>query len=273
MFEPLSAARITMVTGVDTPLGFATARRLAADGAAVILHATDKERAEEVLEALVQTGIPVARLHIVHADFSKLTEVDELAATLAATVPCLHALINASSIPGGERRSRTADGYETTLQINYLAPQRLIAALAPAVAAARGRVVTVSSPLHVGGTVDYSDLDRNRGIYTPMAVYAQFKLALTMFTRTLAETGPEGLTAVSVHPADFEIDMPQLRSHVDAPMDDAADLLAMYSASGAPVVNGGYYEGTRPARPAALVRNSRARARLAAWTNQQYTTA
>ncbi|MFF0529524.1 SDR family NAD(P)-dependent oxidoreductase [Nocardia amikacinitolerans] len=149
MFESLSAARITMVTGVDTRLGFAAARRLAADGAAVILHAHDKEHAEEALEALVQTGIPVARLHIVHADFSKLTEVDELAATLAATVPCLHALINAASVPGGERRSRTADGYETTLQINYLAPQRLIAALAPAVAAARGRVVTVSSPLHL----------------------------------------------------------------------------------------------------------------------------
>ncbi|MEV0295726.1 SDR family NAD(P)-dependent oxidoreductase [Nocardia sp. NPDC050710] len=273
MFETLSAVRITMVTGVDTRLGLATARRLAADGAAVILHAQGKEGAEEAFEELAQAGTPAARLHVVHANFLKLTEVDELAATLGATVTRLDALIDAASIPGGERRSRTEDGYETTLQANYLAPQRLITALAPAVAAAQGRVVTVSSPQHVGGTVDYSDLDRNRGIYTPLAVYAQSKLAMTMFTRTLAETGPEGLTAVSVHPADFEIDMPQLRSQVNAPMDDAADLLAMYSGSGAPVVNGCYYEGTQLARPAALVRNSRARARLAAWTNQQHPTA
>lgn len=270
MSEFLSASRVTMVTGADTRLGHATARRLGADGAAVILHAQDKDGAEEAFEALVHAGIPPRRLHFVHADFTKLSEVDELAAMLAATVPCLHALINAASIPAGERRSRTEDGYETTLQVNYLAPQRLIMALAPAVAAARGRVVTVSSPLHRGGTVDYSDLDRKSGLYTPLAVYAQSKLALTMFTRTLAETGPEGLTAVSVHPADFEIDMPQFRSHVDAPVDNAADLLAIYSASGAPVVNGGYHEGTQPAQTAALVRNSRARARLAAWTNQQY---
>ncbi|MFE2999602.1 hypothetical protein ACFXG4_31925 [Nocardia sp. NPDC059246] len=35
-----------------------------------------------------------------------------------------------------------------------------------------------------------------------------------------------------------------------------------------PVMNGGYYEGTEPTKAAALVRNSRARTRLAAWSNQ-----
>lgn len=259
---------MVLVTGADERLGYATAKYLVADGANVILHAQDKERGDEAMERLVHDGAQTARLRLVHADFRKLSEVDELAATLAATVPTLGALINAAAIPGAPGRVNTADGHELTFQVNYLAPQRLSMALAPAIAAARGRVVTVSSGLHFGGNVDYSDLDRKRGIYTPLAVYAQSKLALTMFTRSLAETGPAGLTAVSVRPADFEIDMPQLRSHATAPLDSAAALLATLSKPGTPIVNGGYYEGAEQTEPAALVRNSRARTRLAAWSNQ-----
>ncbi|MFG1795141.1 SDR family NAD(P)-dependent oxidoreductase [Nocardia sp. NPDC049149] len=266
MSEISSGDRIVLVTGVDQRLGYATAERLVADGATVILHAQDKELADAALERLVAGGAEARRLRMVHADFRHLSEVDELGRMLTATVPELDALINAASVPGPQRRWHTEDGVESTLQINYLAPQRLTMALAPAVAAAKGRVVTVSSRLHVGGTIEYSDLDRNRGIYTPMAVYAQSKLALTMFTRTLAETGPAGLTAISVAPADFEIDMPQLRSHATAPVDSAADLLAVLSSSASPVLNGGYYEGTELARAAALVRNSRARTRLASWS-------
>ncbi|WP_378731438.1 SDR family NAD(P)-dependent oxidoreductase [Nocardia brasiliensis] len=268
MSEFSSGGRIVLVTGVDERLGYATAKRLAADGVTVLLHAQDKELADAALERLIGDGADPNRLRMMHADFTKLSEVDELAATLTATVPALDALINAAAIPGPQRRSNTADGYELTFQVNYLAPRRLTMALAVAIAAARGRVVSVSSRLHVGGNIDYSDMDRNRGLYTPMAVYAQAKLALTMFTRTLAESGPAGLTAISVSPADFEIDMPQLRSHAGASRDAAAELLAILSDAATPVVNGGYYEGLEQAKSAALVGNSRARARLAAWSRQ-----
>ncbi|MFE9576627.1 SDR family NAD(P)-dependent oxidoreductase [Nocardia sp. NPDC006044] len=254
--------RTVLVTGVDERLGYATAKRLATDGATVIVHAQDKELADYALERLIADGAQARQVRSVHAAFTELAEVDELAGLLAATVPALDALINAAAMPGLPRRSHTADGNELTLQFNYLAPQRLTFALVTALARARGRVV------NVGGNIDYSDLDRNRGIYTPMSVYAQSKLALTMFTRTLAETGPTGLTAISVSPAGFELDMPQLRSHATAPVEGAADLLALLSAASTPVVNGGYYDGIEEAKPAALVRNSRARARLAAWSRQ-----
>lgn len=268
MSEFPSDGRTVLVTGVDERLGYETAKRLATDGATVIVHAQDKELADYALERLIADGVQARQVRSVHADFTELAEVDELAGLLAATVPALDALINAAAMPGLQRRSHTADGNELTLQFNYLAPQRLTFALVTALARARGRVVNVTSRLHVGGNIDYSDLDRNRGIYTPMSVYAQSKLALTMFTRTLAETGPTGLTAISVSPADFELDMPQLRSHATAPVDGAADLLTLLSAASTPVVNGGYYDGIEEAKPAALVRNSRARARLAGWSRQ-----
>ncbi|WP_107656434.1 SDR family NAD(P)-dependent oxidoreductase [Nocardia suismassiliense] len=261
------ATRTVLVTGADSRLGFATARLLIADGATVIAHVLEKDRADETMERL-QSEPGLGRVRLVHADFTRLAEVDELGRTLASELPRLDALLNVASIAAPQRRTHTDDGHELTFQVDYLAPRRLTMALAPAVAAAQGRVVTVTSKLHAGGNIDYSDLDRNRAIYTPLAIYAQAKLALTMFSRSLSETGPEGLTSVSVHPADFEIDLPQLRSHRTASVEEAAALLVEFSTAATPVVNGGYYEGFERATPAALVRNSRARTRLAVWTSQ-----
>ncbi|WP_280409226.1 SDR family NAD(P)-dependent oxidoreductase [Nocardia brasiliensis] len=260
-------ARTVLVTGADGRLGLATARLLLADGATVIAHVLEKDRADETLTRLQADGVP-GRVRMVHADFARLAEVDELGRTLTAELPQLDALINAASIPAPQRRTHTADGHELTLQVDYLAPRRLTMALAPLVAAGRGRIVTVTSKLHTGGNIDYADLDRTRAIYTPLAIYAQAKLALTMFSRHLAETGPAGITSVSVHPADFELDLPELRSHRTAPVDAAAALLVELSAPSTPLHNGGYYIGLEQAIPAALVRNSRARARLAVWSTQ-----
>ncbi|MVU76539.1 SDR family NAD(P)-dependent oxidoreductase [Nocardia sp. ET3-3] len=267
MSATLSSTRTVLVTGADTRLGFATAQRVIADGDTVIAHILDKNHADETLQRL-QAEAKSGQVRMVQADFTRLSEVDELGHTLAAELGRLDALINAASIAAPFARTHTEDGHELTFQVNYLAPQRLTMALLPALEAARGRVVAVTSKLHAAGNIDYSDLDRRRGIYTPLAIYAQSKLALTMFSRSLAETGPDGLTTVSVHPADFEIDMPQMRSHRTAPLDSAAALLVHLAAPGTPVRNGGYYEGGEPTNAAALVRNSRARTRLATWSNR-----
>ncbi|MFJ4654866.1 SDR family NAD(P)-dependent oxidoreductase [Nocardia sp. NPDC088792] len=262
-----SSTRTVLVTGADTRLGFATAQRVIADGDTVIAHILDKNHADETTQRLQALAKP-GRVRVVHADFARLTEVDELGRALAAEYPRLDALINVASIAAPDARTHTEDGHELTLQVNYLAPHRLTTALLPALEAARGRVVTVTSKLHAAGNLDYTDLDRRRGIYTPLAIYAQSKLALTMFSRSLAETGPAGLISISVQPTDFEIDLPRVRSHRTAPLDNAAALLVQLATPATPVMNGGYYEGTEPANAAALVRNSRARTRLAAWSNQ-----
>ncbi|GAB2548644.1 SDR family NAD(P)-dependent oxidoreductase [Nocardia heshunensis] len=267
-----SSTRTVLVTGAEGRLGFATAERVIADGDTVIAHILDKSQADETVR-LLQAAARPGQVRMVQGDFARLSEVEELGRALAAELSGLDALIHTASIAAPQAKTHTEDGHELTFQVNYLAPQRLTMALVPALAAAHGRVVAVTSRLHRGGNIDYSDLDRNRGIYTQDAIYAQAKLALTMFSRSLAETGPTGLTSVSVDPADFEIDVPQLRSHRGAPLTMAVDVLVALSAPGTPVVNGGYYEGYEQANAAALVRNSRARTRLAAWSNRLARTA
>ncbi|MCC3313707.1 SDR family NAD(P)-dependent oxidoreductase [Nocardia africana] len=267
MSEYSSAPRTVLVTGVDDRLGYATAQQLVADGDTVLMLPLDEVRGEQAKAQLIADGADRRRLRMAHADFSRLSEVAALATQLADTLPALDALINAASIPAPHGRTHTEDGHELTFQVNYLAPWTLTMALAPAIAAARGRVLNVTSRLHLGGNIDYSDLDRRHGYYTPLAIYAQSKLAMTMFTRSLAETGPAGLTAIAVDPCDFEIDLPQLRSHAVESLASAAVLLTALSNRNIPVVNGGYYECERPAAPASQVRNSRAWSRLSAWTN------
>ena len=157
-------------------------------------------------------------------------------------------LINNAAIPAPERRTYADDGHEITFQVNYLAAYVLTTALVDRIAKVHGRVLNVSSAVHLGGNVGWNDLARVHGHYSPLAAYAQSKLALTMFTRSLAEAHSASLTAISV-------DVPHVVS-------DAATILATLGAPDTVVVNGGYYEGQVLARAAALVDNVRARARL-----------
>jgi NAD(P)-dependent dehydrogenase (short-subunit alcohol dehydrogenase family) len=241
------ADKTVLVTGATDGVGYATARRLVDDGATVFMHANNQRRGGDAIAGLIKDGAEPLRLRLVVADFTRLAEVVSLADQLVAALPALDVLINNAAIAAPERRTYTDDGHEITFQVNYLAAYLLTTALIDRIATVHGRVLSVSSAVHLGGNIGWTDLARARGRYSSLAAYAQSKLALTIFTRSLAE-GNSRLTAISV-------DVPHLAS-------DAATILAALGAPDTAVVNGGYYEGQVPARAAALVDNARARTRL-----------
>lgn len=254
--------KTVLVTGASEGIGYATARRLADEGATVFVHATDQQRGDDAIVRLIKGGAEPLRLHLVVADFTRLTSIANLTDQIAREIPALDVLVNNAAIAGPERRTYTGDGHEVTFQVNYLAPYMLTTALIDRITKVHGRVLNVSSPAHLGGNLGWADLARTR-FYSPLAVYAQSKLALTMFTRSLAEATSGDLTAISVHPGVFHTE--QVRTNEDAgqAVSDTTAILTMLSAQETTVVNGGYYEGRHPARAAALVDNARARRRLA----------
>jgi NAD(P)-dependent dehydrogenase (short-subunit alcohol dehydrogenase family) len=249
MSEYPFADKTVLVTGASDGVGYATARRLVDDGATVFVHANDQRRGDDATAALIKDGAEPLRLHLVVADFTRLAEVASLADQLVAELPALDLLINNAAIAAPERRTYTDDGNEITFQVNYLAAYILTTALTDRIAKAHGRVLSVSSAVHLGGNIGWTDLARARGRYSSLAACAQSKLALTMFTRSLAEANSGRLTAISV-------DVPQVVS-------DAATILATLGAPDTAVVDGGYYQRQVPASAAALVDNARARTRLA----------
>ncbi|MGY0237160.1 SDR family NAD(P)-dependent oxidoreductase [Longispora urticae] len=260
MSQPVSPT--ALVTGSSDGIGYDTARRLAVGGWNVIVHAPTADAAEEAVMRLVRDGADPLRLEFVVADFSRLDDVVAMAAQILATHSRIDALVNNAAIAGRESRTVTGDGNELTFQVNYLAPYLLTRLLSGALNAARaGRVVNVSSALHVTGNLDWADLNRSHR-YAPVAAYAQSKLALSMFTVGLAGHEANRLTAVSVHPGVVDTRLLPLYSRVGAPVGDAGTVLAQLASPETDVVNGAYYEGLSPRRPAGLAENLRAVSRL-----------
>lgn len=189
-----------LITGATNGIGLETARCLATAGNTVIVHARTADEGELAFEELVKAGADPLRLRPAVADFSRLDDVRRLADHVARAHREIDVLINNAAVAGPERHTLTPDGHEPTFQVNYLAPYLLTRLLwEPLTSGRRGRVVNVSSSLHRSGHLHWGDLD-NIVRYAPVAAYAQSKLALTMFTRAIAEHGQAGPAAVAVHP-------------------------------------------------------------------------
>jgi NAD(P)-dependent dehydrogenase (short-subunit alcohol dehydrogenase family) len=260
MSELFSDTPTVLITGATDGIGYATARRFVDEGATVYLHSPDRDSGEEALTRLVKDGAEPLRLNLVVADFTRLEEVARLADALAATLPSLDVLVNNAAVAAPQGRTYTQDGQELTFQVNYLAPYLLTTKLVPRVVAAGGRVVNVSSHRHPGGNINWKKLAGDQ--YWPLAAYAQSKLALTMYTRSLAEAGGSSFTAISVHPGVFRTRLLPMYGRVGRPAEEAAPTLTTLASPTHAVVDGGYYDGLTLAKAAALVDNSRARHRL-----------
>jgi NAD(P)-dependent dehydrogenase (short-subunit alcohol dehydrogenase family) len=99
------------------------------------------------------------------------------------------------------KRTETADGIETTLAINHLAPFLLTNLLLGRLEkSAPSRVITVSSEAQRWGTMNFEDMQSRRK-YRGFPVYGMTKLANIMFTYELAERlNGTGVSANCLHP-------------------------------------------------------------------------
>jgi NAD(P)-dependent dehydrogenase (short-subunit alcohol dehydrogenase family) len=255
--------RTALVTGATGTLGHEIADRLAGDGAHVVVHARTRDEGEDAIDQLVKDGADPLRLDLAVADFARLTEVVALGHELTARYPQLDLLVNNAALAADARRTVTEDGHELTFQVNYLAHYALTRLLWPALTAAGpARVVNVSSTLHRVGHLHWGDVALSAR-YTPVAAYAQSKLALTMFTKALASRGNDAVTAVSTHPG--LVASPLMRAiygPVGGPAADAAHAVLRLAEPQTEIASGDYYEALRRAPAARLVHDRRAVERL-----------
>ncbi|TWV55617.1 SDR family oxidoreductase [Streptomyces misionensis] len=173
--------KTALVTGASRGIGLAVVRALIAEGVRVVAAARTPT------PELTATGaIPVA------ADLADPDAAERLVGEAVAELGGLDVLVN--NVGGGDGDATggfldvTDAQWAQVVDLNFFATVRVTRAALPALLAARGAIVNVSS---VGARVPHSG---------PIA-YTAAKAALTAFGKALAEeTGPRGVRVNTVSP-------------------------------------------------------------------------
>ncbi len=218
--------KTALVTGAAAPsgIGRAVARRLAADGAKVVItdqggpvtvHGSETQRSTLLAEC-------VAELNALGVDAQAqtldLTDVDAIPAfvdTLAAQGHAVDILVNnAGSLAGAaDFLTTTPAQWQTSFAVNLLGPMALSHAVIPHMQRAGwGRIVNIGSTGSLGAEPGF-------GAYTAM------KHGLVGLSKTLAaEFGPDGILCNTVCPGFIATDMHEaanarLAREQDQPLD------------------------------------------------------
>ena len=191
--------RVWVVTGATSGIGKATALGLARLGGTVVLACRDATRGGEAQQEIVrESKNPKVTLMIV--DLASQASIVSFAEEFIQDYRRLDALVNNAGV-FTRKRMTTPDGLELQFAVNYLGGFLLSHLLLDLLLASTpARIVNVSSSAHKGATIDFDDLQGERG-YKGSKAYSQSKLAQILFTveygRRLAGTG---VTVNAVHP-------------------------------------------------------------------------
>ena len=183
------------VTGSTDGIGLETARMLVSLGHHVLLHGRSPaklEQVEKTLSALPDSG----RVESYVADLSRMDDVEALAKAVVERHSKLDVLINNAGVYSAPDLV-TQNGLDVRFAVNTMAPYLLTQRLLPLLGAS-GRVINLSSaaqapvdPEAMLGRVKLSD----------GAAYAQSKLAITMWSRSMAlSLGDGGPAVIAVNP-------------------------------------------------------------------------
>jgi len=206
------AGRVALVTGAaGRGVGQATARRLAAGGADVVVSDVHPRRTAEVAEAIA-AGYPDVRVIGLAMDAGDRDQIDDVVRRATATLGPIRILVNnaAVNVVGSIFDYEPAD-WDWVMRVNLSGPWYLCRAVMPLMRDAGGGVI-----VNVGS---YAPDVGGNGIEAP---YAVSKGGLNVLTRSCAhEGGPHGIRSVCVcmgmvRGTKFIDDHPELLERPDA---------------------------------------------------------
>ncbi len=171
--------KVCVVTGASAGLGLAIARRLAAQGAKLVVVARNAQSLEQTAETLRAQG---AEVLAVAADVTLQQEVDALAQQTLERFGHVDLLCNcAGRSVRGAVLDTTPEDFQQLLDVNFLASVRTTRAFAASLLEQRGHVVQIGSLA-------------SKVAPRFMGAYPASKFALAAYAQQLRlELGPQGL--------------------------------------------------------------------------------
>ena len=268
------SGKTILVTGASSGIGLEACVTLARRGAELLMVARDRGRGEAAVADVKARSGSAAPVSLLLCDFGSQSSIRALAAEVRGRLSRLDVLINnAGSV--SPKRQLTVDGLEQTFAVNHLGYFLLTTLVLDLVeAAAPARIVNVASVGHRHGTLDFDDLQYERG-YFIMKAYARSKLANVLFTRELARR-LEGkrVTVNCLHPGAVSTNIWSHGPGFARPLVALAKLFMVTPSVGgeriaylaaSPEVEGqtgGYYVKNRPVAPSRLAQDSALARRL-----------
>jgi NAD(P)-dependent dehydrogenase (short-subunit alcohol dehydrogenase family) len=244
-----------LLTGANSGIGLAAARRLARRGVRLIVHARTEDKAARTREELAaESGND--DLEIAVADLRFGEAVQRMTEDLKERHGHLDVLINNAGLAGGQ---------EHTWTVNVLAPFRLSHGLRPLLAAAAGeaRVLNVASVAQT--EIDLDSLPDRPGSEGPGS-YGQSKLAVVMLSFEMARRWrSDSIMVNALHPGTL-LDTRMVREHFGSargsPDEGGAVLEYLALSSELHGVSGEYFRQKQRARAADQAYDEQARRRL-----------
>ncbi len=139
------AGKRTLVTGSSSGLGEAIVKRLAAEGAAVVVHGRNESRANAVAEAICREG---GRAEVAIGDLLTDAGADGVASAALANGPIDILVNNAGVLPRQSWMEATAELWQETYNNNVISAVRMIQRLVPQMRERHwGRVIQIGGGL------------------------------------------------------------------------------------------------------------------------------
>lgn len=191
--------KTVLITGATDGMGKETALMFAKVGATVLIHGRNPKKLADTLKALREAN-PKGQYYSYQADYASLAEVRAMAEAIKKEHQQIDILINNAGLYP-DKRVITEDGFELTLQVNYLSSFLLTHALMPLLEASpEARIVNVSS---IGHKLVWNSIKNPK--FSPFfwrwVSYCRSKLLVVAWTIELARhLESKKITVNSVHP-------------------------------------------------------------------------
>ena len=187
-----------IITGANGSIGQAITEALAKQGLSIIMACRNLAKSQPVQQQLIEkTGN--TDITLLPLDLASFASIIAFANHLSQESISIQTLINNAGVMN-QHYSQTADGFESTIGVNYIGTVLLTRLLLPLMHPG-SRIVTTTSLTRYIGDIDEDFFKESPRRYKRFETYSKSKLALTLYTARLAqELRPRGIWVNAADP-------------------------------------------------------------------------